>query len=127
LPGPRRANAARLRFTIATRQIYPVHGPSFFPATCSRIPHPRNPCPGPVFKIVGTAGKNMQDLENCLARLGYGGVRHEPECWEVAQVGNSESRNQDYSQNTHQRDLYIWMIKTTEIIPQRYRITRVTE
>jgi hypothetical protein len=72
----------------------------------------------------------MEDLEHCLARLGFRGVGREPECWQVAQVGGSERKRniyqkQDLDLSECRRDLYTWMIETTEIAAQQYRVTRV--
>lgn len=31
----------------------------------------------------------MEDLESCLAEVGFGRARREPECWRVTQIGGS--------------------------------------
>lgn len=71
----------------------------------------------------------MGDLENHLAGLGDRGAESDPVCWRVARIGGSTPTRQAPRGSRARRigrgrDLYMWILRSTETPAGPYRVTR---
>jgi hypothetical protein len=87
-----------------------------------------NPFLVPVFCTVQPLGAEMaNDFEDYLVRSAFAGVGSEPECWHVAQMNDRVLQKRDIQPPKHLRDFYIWLITTTDIPAEKYRVTRLSK
>jgi hypothetical protein len=73
----------------------------------------------------------MENLQNRLARLGYRAEARDPECWQVAQVGgparNCRRRKPVRQPTSGGLDLYMWILQTSQVSSDLYRVTRLPD
>jgi hypothetical protein len=77
-----------------------------------------------------TAGMDMNDLDQQLAKLGYRGVDRVPVCWQVVQIGGSKLKRRVYHIPRprpigRSYNLYMLILRMTDSAPDAYRVTRI--